>query len=124
MTRDELQQLSDEKLIELVATEVMGWYSSKGNKGLVWWRENGNRMELKSMPYPMVDDDEIPLAEWNPLTSISDCWMVVDKMKASGFEFALTFAKDYWLATFRGSFSDSLSPEYAILHAALLAHES
>jgi hypothetical protein len=89
MTPETTDGLSDEELVERLATEVMGWEKRKSAdpNGLFfgewyWWNtamRNGSGQGN----------------HWNPLTRWDDCMEVVDRMKDRKLTFKLEYENGY-----------------------------
>jgi Phage ABA sandwich domain len=76
--------MTDQQIIETLATKVMGWEEEKDfnrYKGEIW-----------------VKVAECSFNLWNPLQNIADAWMLMDKLKQRYFcEVAMTEIDDgYW----------------------------
>jgi hypothetical protein len=64
---------------------------------------------------------------WNPAERIDHAWLVVDRMKESGWKFHLAdgmFGMNYLCAFYRGSHSDSLQADTAPMAICLAALEA
>lgn len=72
MTLEELQKLSDQDLVPLCATVVMGWKFSLGEWG-------------------SLTTNEMHDATWNPLTNWNDTMQVVYCLKSRGEQVVLDF---------------------------------
>ncbi len=59
--------MTDDQIVEAVATEVMGWHKEYTTQRRWHWVDSGGRWHLK---------------EWNPLAHIADAWMVVEHVTA------------------------------------------
>lgn len=65
----EVENLTDQEKIYLLATKVMEWvHDGVGN-----WVDDESGLIL------------CRLENWNPLRNIADAWMIVDKLRAVGF---------------------------------------
>jgi len=58
--------MTEQQIIETLATKVMGWHKAEFNGAERWYKECGNPAER---------------INWNPLQNIADAWMLVDKLK-------------------------------------------
>lgn len=127
-TLEQLQALPDEKLIEKVAIEVMGWYKEHSHYALgVWnWEKAGNPVCVATDNRPMMGKQV-----WDPLTDWNHTMEVVEKMQTSGpgWAFDMVFpirkktAPVILCHRFRGeqSITDEPNPQRAICLAALLS---
>lgn len=66
--------MTDEQIIEKLATEVMGWKLDEGEddygQSQLFWYDNSDE----------IRQDE----SWNPLEDMNDAWMVVEKLWEEG----------------------------------------
>ena len=117
MTLEELQALTDEQLIEKVATKVMGWMSFETYTGKrqCWAKPNTDATVFKD--------------EWNPLADWNHTMEVVMHLHESTAFHLFSFKRSWWQAQF-GDDHDGDAPVYildqnpqrAICLAALLAN--
>lgn len=94
-TLQDLQALTDEQLIEAVATKVMGWESGPyADSGHLWWFDK-NRAPNESFP-------ERCRTIWNPLTDWDHTMEVVDRLTSEAFNFRSNIQKSssYFSAEF------------------------
>ena len=78
--------MTDEQIIELLATKVMGWtLSSHGN----YW----------NLPGQPGEREQIFRLDWNPIKHIQHAWMVVEKMRDEGYN-AVVCGDNGWGCTF------------------------
>ncbi len=93
--------MTDEQIVETLVTKVMGWTFRA-------------RMPLESdflnIPYPFYCAGDLNTApyrgrRWNPLTSISDAFAVVEKMRDKGYLYAmrLSGAEQVWFQFWRNA---------------------
>lgn len=83
-------EMTEQQIIETLATKVMGWETRRSVDGNVVW----------------VVVDGIPCKLWNPLQNIADAWQVVEKlvlergisieMQSSIREFRVSFNGEDW----------------------------
>lgn len=66
--------MSDSELVQLAATKVMGWRVYGGYGSLRAAAEDGSRFRLD------LGVNGSLLRLWNPLESIADAWMLVEKL--------------------------------------------
>lgn len=103
--------MTDQQLVEAVATKVMGWK-------LLTSKNNGVR-------YMTVDG---PARWWFPLTDWNGCWMVVERMMVIDHShFQILATHDGWEVSFgneKVNHDGDNDPRRAILLAALKAAES
>jgi hypothetical protein len=59
--------MTEQQIIETLATKVMGW---------------DTHMDVDGNEYWVIDGKWFPKKCWNPLHNIADAWQVVDKFKA------------------------------------------
>ena len=70
MTRDEIEALTDDELVERVATEVMGWHKEEDEYfGISWMDKDGIHKEICEI--------------WNPLSLVdmNVAWDVMEKVE-------------------------------------------
>ena len=77
--------MTDQEKIEFLATRVMGWYrpSRQSDVGFGYWSKTNETGGETTM-----------CCNWNPLLSISDAWMVVEKMRERNLSFMVGFSRD------------------------------
>ncbi len=66
--------MTDAELVRLAAEKVMGW--TEDESGVSMDDDTFIIYGSKEQPMLSVDGNEV----WNPLTSISDAWMLVEKL--------------------------------------------
>ncbi len=95
--------MTDEKLVKLAATKIMGWRNPKGCDG--WY----------------IGDELAAAGDWWPVTRWSAAGEIVDKMRADGWEWTV-ISGDACFARHDGfaNYDDPCFPRAATI-AALLA---
>lgn len=127
-TLDQLRQLTDDALIEAVATRVMGWKETVDSccpedKCICW-----DNHTLKTCCDLCSKDERFAMKTWNPLTDWNHTMEVVLHTKTEKTEFFFCdgspHLKDKWYAEFiEGGIASAydVNPQRAICLAALLA---
>lgn len=78
--------MTDEQIIELLATKVMGWCKHQLHPDLPDWY----LLDKDLFRFKMRGD-------WNPLVKIDDAWMVVEKLgRWHGFNFMIMYECWTW----------------------------
>lgn len=112
MTLEELQQLTDEQLIEKVATEVMGWRVIPQPEG---WTD-----------LVLIEQSDGHITQhWNPLTNWNDTMKVVEQVRRNEMDFEIWISAGWSVRIMQGSSTNydarDSHGQRAILIAALLS---
>lgn len=85
-----VDELTDEQLVEAVATKVMGWHLVEG--GDTWSEIPGHTRQDKFWVF---------VKDWNPLTSDADCGQVLDRI-VSMLDFCIRYdyKKRRWMVAY------------------------
>ncbi|QDX91090.1 hypothetical protein EEL30_01020 (plasmid) [Brevibacillus laterosporus] len=87
--------MTEQQIIETLATKVMGWEQKNlpnNDAGLPYYAEywvNDEGLKIK------------PVNFWNPFHSLTDAFQVVDKLLGHFYLFELMSNEDGWIATFK-----------------------
>lgn len=91
-TLEQLQAMPDEQIVELCATEVMGWHKGRAPVRAIqtpdsdrenprfWYGSDGGQHS------PCVTDVFMNLCRWSPLTDWNHTMEVVERMRMNGLE--------------------------------------
>lgn len=69
--------MTEQQIIETLATKVMGW-ERKRDDYVDWWMKGGVFI--------------CRVYEWNPIQNIADAWQVLKKLEAAGWEWEMKAA--------------------------------
>lgn len=103
--------MTEQQIIEMLATKVMGWHKAEFNGAERWYKECGNPVER---------------INWNPLKNIADAWIIVEQIEKDGFDIQIYRGQGYTSVEIIESSQGILIGEYegettqdSICHAAL-----
>ncbi len=85
-----MPELSDEAIIRLLAEKVMGWkvFPLSVRDGYSEWQ--GPKLIQNVAEAWNYFSDPLACALWNPLVSIADAFMVMEKLRADGRSYRIT----------------------------------
>lgn len=80
--------MTDEQIIELLSTKVMGWQLHPTYNSLHgWYVPDGDQFRFEAR------------ADWNPLSKIQDTWMVLEKIAGRGIELVYNPHHEAWFCS-------------------------
>lgn len=104
-----LEEMADSEIDALVAEKVMGWIpkTSGRNSGLFWSPEKGRTQVIFGSGFH-ASRKRIGISEdlvgdgfvFSPSTSISDAWLVVEKLEKDGMVVEIDSRKAGWAVNF------------------------